>query len=229
MVRRTTLIAGLDNEIAHAIARRMAARGDRVALLAAEAPAPLPGREEAGIETLDCNLVDHAAIESALVRVEDRLGPLDYLVFGTRAPGRQAPLNATTRADWTNMVDTPLAAAFQLCQATMPRLAARKHGSVLFLLSDYAIIGLRDGAAFAASQAALYAFAKSMAREFAPGGIRVNCLGTGWMPAGHSGEVPMGRPARPDEVAAAADFLLSDRASYITGQLLQPNGGSVMW
>jgi NAD(P)-dependent dehydrogenase (short-subunit alcohol dehydrogenase family) len=229
MVSRATLIAGLDHEIAHAIARRMAARGDHVALMGAEDPAPTLGRDVAGLEMLRCSLADRSAVESALVRVEDRLGPLHHLIFGTSPPGRLLPLDATTRAVWTNTVDAALVAAWHLCQATMPRLTARKHASVLFILSDYAVIGLRDGAAFAASQAALYAFAKSLAREFAPAGIRVNCLGIAWMPAGRSEEVPLGRPGRPDDVAAAADFLLSDRASYISGQLLQPNGGRVMW
>jgi 3-oxoacyl-[acyl-carrier protein] reductase len=189
----------------------------------------MTGAEEAGTEILDCNLLDRAAIESALVHVEDRLGQIDHLVFGTSVPGRQAPLDATTRANWENAVGAPLTAAFHLCQAAMSRFTERKRGSLLFVLSDYAIIGLRDGAAFAASQTALYSFAKSVAREFAPAGIRVNCLGVGWTPAGPDSDIPMGRPARPDDIAAVADFLLSDRASYITGQLVQPNGGRVMW
>jgi NAD(P)-dependent dehydrogenase (short-subunit alcohol dehydrogenase family) len=198
-----------------------------VALLGSEAP--LPGQEQGGIETVACDLTNRIAIESALVRIEDRLGPLEHLLLGTDAPGRQAPLHAATRADWANAVDAPLAAAFHLCQAALARLATRRQGSLLFVLSDYAIIGLRDGAAFAAGQAALYSFAKSLAREFAPLGIRVNCVGTGWMPAAQSGVVPMGRPAGAEDAAAAADYLLSDRASYVTGQLLQPNGGRVMW
>jgi 3-oxoacyl-[acyl-carrier protein] reductase len=229
MVSQATVIAGLDKDIAQAIALRMAARGDRVALMGADDAARMTGSEPAGIEILDCDLLDPAAIESALARAEDRLGPLDHLVLGTGVPGLQAPLNATTRADWENAVDAMLTVAFHLCRAALPRLTTRKRGSLLFVLSDYAIIGLRDGAAFAAGQTALYSFAKSIAREFAPAGIRVNCLGMGWTPTGADGEVPMGRPGRPDDVAAVADFLLSDRASYLTGQLLQPNGGRVMW
>jgi NAD(P)-dependent dehydrogenase (short-subunit alcohol dehydrogenase family) len=229
VVSRATLMAGLDHEIAVAVARRMAARGDRVACIGAKAGAPARNRDVVDLEMTGVSLLDRAAVESAIVHVEDRLGPLRHLIFATSSPHRMSPLETTSRADWTDAVDVPLAAALQLCQATMPRFAARKYGSVLFLLSDYAVIGLNDGAAFAAGQAALYSFAKSLAREFAAAGIRVNCLGSGWMPAEQAGQVPLRRPAQPDDVAAVAEFLLSDSASYITGQLLQPNGGRVMW
>jgi 3-oxoacyl-[acyl-carrier protein] reductase len=147
------------------------------------------------------------------------------------APSRQTPLGAITQSDWTAAVNGPLLSAFHLCQAAIPRLMARRQGSLLFIISDYAIIGCRDDAPFAALQTALYSFAKSIAREFAPAGIRVNCLGSARIAGNDNGSqpVPMGRPGRPREIAAVADFLLSNRASYITGQLLQPNGGRVMW
>jgi NAD(P)-dependent dehydrogenase (short-subunit alcohol dehydrogenase family) len=171
------------------------------------------------------------AIEAAIARVEDRLPPLAHAIFHLAAPSRQAPLGAITQSDWMAAVNGPLLSAFHLCQAAIPRLTARRQGSLLFLLSDYAIVGCRDDAPFAALQTALYSFAKSIAREFAPAGIRVNCLGTGWIAGNDIGSqpVPMSRPGRPQEIAAVADFLLSNRASYITGQLLQPNGGRVMW
>jgi NAD(P)-dependent dehydrogenase (short-subunit alcohol dehydrogenase family) len=168
MVSRVNLMAGLDHQIALAIVRRMAARGDRLALVGTEEGTPALSRDVVNMEMTRCSLSDRPAVESAIVRIEDRLGPLHHLIFGTSPPHRQAPLDATSRADWTDAIDAPLAAALRLCQAIMPRFAARKHGSVLFLLSDYAIIGLRDGAAFAAGQAALYSFAKSLA-WFYPG------------------------------------------------------------
>jgi 3-oxoacyl-[acyl-carrier protein] reductase len=208
---------------------QIAARGHSIAVMGTEDPAPLLDWGGADVEILKCNLADRSAIESALVHIEDHLGPLEHLILGIGPLGRQAPLDATTRPDWAEVVVAPLTAAFHLCQAAMTRFTARKRGNVIFLLSDYAIVGLRDGAAFAASQAALYAFAKSIAREFVSAGIRVNCLGVGLIPDWQSAEIPIGRPAQPDDVAAVAAFLHSDRASYITGQLLQPNGGRVMW
>jgi 2-hydroxycyclohexanecarboxyl-CoA dehydrogenase len=227
MVGRATVIAAVEPAIARTIAQRRAARGDGVVLLAASPS----GQEQParGIETMACDLADRAAIEAALARIEDRLGPIASVVLGPHAPDRQATLGEVSRAQWTSAVDAPLNTAFHLCQAALVRLAARKAGSLVFVLSDYAIVGLREGAPFAAGQTALYSFAKAIAREFAPLGIRINCVGSGWMPPGTNADSPIGRAARPDDVAAAADFLLSDGAGYITGQLLQPNGGRVMW
>lgn len=229
----TVLLAGPGGEIGGAIAARLAARGDCIALMGAEASAlaaALAG-QGAQVESVGADIADRTAIEVAIARVEDRLPPLAHVVLLLAPPARQAPLGAVTRADWMAAVDAPLLSAFHLCQSAIPRLMVRQQGSLLFVLSDYAIVGLRDCAPFAASQTALYSFAKSVAREFAPAGIRVNCLGTGWMVREQGGTqlVPMGRPGRPEEIAAVADFLLSSRASYITGQLLQPNGGRVMW
>ena len=229
----TVLLTGSGGEIGGAIAARLAARGDCIALMGTEAGALAASlaRQGARVEGVDADIADRVAIEAAVTRVEDRLPPLAHVVFLLAAPSRQAPLGTITRSDWTAAVNRPLLLAFHLCQAAIPRLAARRQGSLLFILSDYAIVGCRDDAPFAALQTSLYSFAKSIAREFAPAGIRVNCLGSGWIAGDDSGSqvVPMGRPGRPQEIAAVADFLLSNRASYITGQLLQPNGGRVMW
>lgn len=226
MVSNVSAIAGVQAPIAQSIAQRLRARGNRVVLVG-DISESNPARKADDVDTVACRLSDRPAIESALADIQDRIGPLEHLVIGSATPGRLASLSAATRADWAKEVEAPLITAFHLCQAVMPRLMARKRGSLLFVLSDYAIVGLRDGTPFAAGQTALYSFAKGVAREFAPMGIRVNCVGTGWSPATEG--IPLGRQTEPDDVAAAADYLLSDRASYVTAQLLQPNGGRVMW
>jgi NAD(P)-dependent dehydrogenase (short-subunit alcohol dehydrogenase family) len=229
----TVLLAGSGGEIGGAIAARLAARGDCIALMGSEACALAASLalQGARVESVGADIADRVAIEAAIARVEDRLPPLAHVVFLLAAPSRQTPLGAITQSDWTAAVNGPLLSAFHLCQAAIPRLMARRQGSLLFIISDYAIIGCRDDAPFAALPTALYSFAKSIAREFAPAGIRVNCLGSARIAGNDNGSqpVPMGRPGRPREIAAVADFLLSNRASYITGQLLQPNGGRVMW
>jgi NAD(P)-dependent dehydrogenase (short-subunit alcohol dehydrogenase family) len=233
--RSATLLTGLDDGIGRAIARRMASRGDGIALLGAKACTIAPWLRENAVpvECLGIDSADHAAVEEAIVRAEERLGPVKRLVCGVEAPEHRAPLDATTLSDWASTVEAPLERALQVCQAALPRLKASSEGSILFILSDYAVIGLRGGAAIAAGHSALYSFAKCLAREFAPAGIRVNAVAAGTMIDGNSWPegvpAPMGRIVRPEEVAATADFLLGARASYITGQLVQPNGGRVMW
>jgi 2-hydroxycyclohexanecarboxyl-CoA dehydrogenase len=230
--RSATLLTGLGDGIGRAIARRMALRGDGIALLGAKARTIAPWLRDnaAPVECLEIDFADHVAVEEAIARVEERLGALKRLVCGVEAREHRAPLIATTLADWAAIVEAPLVRALQVCQSALPRLEVSKEGSILFILSDYAVIGLRGGAAIAAGHSALYSFAKCLAREFAPAGIRVNAVAAGTMTDGDSGAMPapIGRNVRPEEVAAIADFLLGTRASYITGQLVQPNGGRVM-
>ena len=233
--RSATLLTGLDDGIraryrsAHGFARRWHCLAGRQSMHnCTMAPRECRPRGMPGDR-----FADHAAVEEVIVRAEARLGPVKRLVCGVEAPEHRAPLDATTLSDWASTVEAPLERALQVCQAALPHLKASSEGSILFILSDYAVIGLRGGAAIAAGHSALYSFAKCLAREFAPAGIRVNAVAAGTMIDGNSGPegvpAPMGRIVRPEEVAAAADFLLGARASYITGQLVQPNGGRVMW
>jgi NAD(P)-dependent dehydrogenase (short-subunit alcohol dehydrogenase family) len=112
--------------------------------------------------------------------------------------------------------------------------------------SDYAVKGMVRGAAYAAAKSAVFSLTKSLAMEFVSHGIRVNALGPGpidtpLLRAGREGaeweraaaarveQVPMGRLGRPEEIAAVLDFLLSEKSSYITGQIIHPNGGQLSW
>jgi NAD(P)-dependent dehydrogenase (short-subunit alcohol dehydrogenase family) len=125
-------------------------------------------------------------------------------------------------------------------------MRARGRGAILMMSSDFAIIGMQGAAAYAAAKTAVYSLAKSLALAFAADGIRVNALGPGpidtpLLRAGRSTDewerlqqrfietLPMHRLGRPEEIAAVADFLLSDRSSYITGQIIHPNGGQLSW
>ena len=144
------------------------------------------------------------------------------------------------------MIDTHAKGTFLCCQAVLSRMVPRKTGAIVTMSSDFAVMAVPNGAAYCAAKSAIYSMTKSLALEFAGDGIRVNALGPGPIdtPILRSGRseqeyqearvtiaerLPLGRLGRPEEVAACADFLLSERASYINGQIIHPNGGQQTW
>ncbi len=145
-----------------------------------------------------------------------------------------------------SVIETHVKGGFLVTQAVLPQMVERRAGSIVIMSSDYAVKGMRNGAAYAAAKTALYSLCKTLAGEFAPFGIRVNAVGPGpidtpLLRRGRSPaqwedhkqarvqSVPMKRLGQPEEVAALVDFLLGPRSSYITGQLIHPNGGQISW
>lgn len=185
-----------------------------------------------------------AAVRQAVARISRDIGPVRYL-FSNAGINIRQNIEDITLADWNAMMNTHVRGGFLAAQAVLPRMLADRRGGIVFTSSDFAVIGMARGAAYAAAKTALYSLAKSLALECAPFGVRVNAIGPGpidtpllrnrpapeWQQAQErfARIVPMRRLGTPDEVAACVDFLLSERASFVNGQLLHPNGGQVMW
>jgi NAD(P)-dependent dehydrogenase (short-subunit alcohol dehydrogenase family) len=196
-------------------------------------------------ETHQVDVRDRGGVQRACGMIRDQLGGIDYL-FSNAGVVRHHPVATMPVLDWNLVIGTHLTGTFHLCQVALPHMVEKGRGAIVVTSSDYAIIGMRNGANYSAAKTGLYSLAKCLALEFAPYGIRVNAIGPGpidtpllrhgrtgtaWEEAArhYQAEVPMQRLGQPEEVAAVVDFLLSDRAAYITGQLVQPNGGQVMW
>ncbi len=169
-----------------------------------------------------------------------------HALFCNAGISPKKPFEDWTEADWDAVIHTHVKGVFLCTQAYLPQMCARKDGAIVTSGSDYSIVGHVQGSGYAAAKAGIYSLTKSIALEFAPFNIRCNSVGPGpietplirkamndeqWAKhkAQRGDRVPMGRMGKPEEVASVVDFLVSDRAAYITGQIIHPNGGCVMW
>ncbi len=190
--------------------------------------------------------VSHRASVAAMVASARKAnGPVTAL-FANAGINRRAPVDLIREEDWDLMMATHVKGVMLCCQAVLPDMVAGGGGAIVNTSSDFAIMGVAGNATYTSAKTAIYSFTKSIALELAPHKIRVNAIGPGpidtpLLASGRSSGqhaelkekfarlLPLGRMGTPEEVAVVVDFLLSEKASYITGQLVHPNGGQLMW
>lgn len=183
--------------------------------------------------------VSRAASVATLVDTVLAHGPIDILVNNAGII-QEKPFLETTEEDWDRMLDIDLKAVFLMCRAVLPGMVARGSGVVVNIASDLGILGRAGFAPYCTAKAGVIGLTRSLAREFAPA-IRVNAIAPGPVDTAMvslqsmSAEtielelaIPQHRFAQPQEIAATALFLASDLSRFYCGQVLGPNGGSVM-
>jgi 3-oxoacyl-[acyl-carrier protein] reductase len=238
------LVTGASQGIGRAVALKLAAEGATVAVAArneaklAETVAAIQATGgEAQAFSLD--VTSEEAIKASVKTIIAQLGKIDILVNNAGIT-RDTLLLRMKRADWDDVLATNLTAPCLLTQAVISSMMKQRWGRIINMASVNGQMGAPGQANYAASKAGLIGLTLSMAREFASRGITANAVAPGWietpMTTDLSDElketmrkaVPLGRAGTPEDVANAVRFLASDEASYITGTVLEVNGGMLM-
>jgi NAD(P)-dependent dehydrogenase (short-subunit alcohol dehydrogenase family) len=178
-------------------------------------------------------------VRAAVEQAERTLGPIDVLV-NNAGLAWQATFLEMPEADWDRMLAVHLKGAYNCTRAVLPGMLERRWGRIVSLSSIAGLGGTGRSVAYATAKAALIGFTKSLAREVAPHGITVNAVAPGFIatpmtstwPADRRArvaeETPVRREGTPEDIAYAIAYLASEEASFVTGQVLSPNGGRYM-
>lgn len=227
---RTVLVTGGNRGIGLAIAQAFAKQGDRVAVTYRGGEAP------GGLFGVKCDVTDAESVDAAFAAIEAELGPVEVLVANAGITD-DTLIMRMSEEQFTRVLDTNLTGAFRVAKRASTKMLRAKWGRMIFISS---VVGLAGGAGqvnYAASKAGLVGVARSITRELGSRNITANVVAPGFidtdMTAALSEErraeirkqIPAGRMASPEEVAAAVTWLASDAAGYISGAVVPVDGG----
>jgi 3-oxoacyl-[acyl-carrier protein] reductase len=240
--RRSAIVTGASRGIGQAVAVQLAAEGYDIAFCYRE-------RGDAALETerlvrehgvacyhAPCDVADASAVEAFVKAAEAELGPT-YALVNSAGIVRDSPLVLMSPGAWTEVIDTNLTGTFNFCRPVVFGMMKRRQGVVVNISSVAGVYGNAAQTNYAASKAGIHGLSKSLAKEVAKSGIRVNVVAPGFietdMTAGLSDKVraealkivPMRKFGTSQQVADLVTFLVSERGGYITGQVIQVDGG----
>ena len=225
---RTAIVTGGAAGIGAAIVQRFKDEGTRAEVFDLNASPAL-------------DITDYAAVQSAV----ERVGPVDILV-NNAGWDLFRPFLKTDPAFWQKIISINLVGAMNVLHCVLPGMAERGHGKVVNVASDAGRVGSSGEAPYSACKGGLIALTKTLAREFAAKGVRLNVICPGLTETGmleqfmqgagnpdklreaYRRAVPIGRLGKPEDIAGAVLFLSSDDAEFITGQVLSVSGGLTM-
>jgi NAD(P)-dependent dehydrogenase (short-subunit alcohol dehydrogenase family) len=245
---RVVVVTGAASGIGLGITRMFAGNGHPVAMLDIDEQAL--ERESAVLRKSGARLLAHRVdvcsrgqVEAAYAAVRKQLGPIT-IVIANAGISSAADFQSMAVETWQRMIDVNLTGVFHTLQPALSDMVAAKWGRMVTISSQAAQSGAQDRAHYAASKAGVIGLTRSLARELARHGITVNTIPPSLVdtPLARQGvrsgqvppleviaqAIPISRPGTPEDIAGACEFLCSDKASYITGQEINVNGGTWM-
>jgi len=243
-VRRAVVTGGAQG-IGAAIGARLAADGLDVVLLDRDGPGVVAQAAELSVAGggrvigLRCDVANRAEVAETVAQAADLLGGLDTVVTNAGI-ARDAFIHKMTDSDWDDVLAVHLTGTFATIRAAAPFLRAAGPGRVVTISSISAAMGNLGQANYTAAKGGIVSLTKTLAREFARAGTTVNCIRPGFIDtpmtrsvpesarAALLANIPLQRAGRPEEIAGAVSFLVSDDAAFMTGAVLDVNGGDYM-
>lgn len=238
---KTALVTGATGGIGAAIARALHKQGATVAISGTRAEVLEALKAELGerAHVLASNLGNPEEVEKLVPAAEAAMGALDILINNAGIT-RDGLAMRMKDEDWAQVIDVNLTAGFRLARAAMRGMMKRRFGRIIGITSVVGVTGNAGQANYAASKAGMIGMTKALAQELASRNVTVNCIAPGFISTPMTdalndkqkeaiiAKVPAGRLGTSDDVAAAALYLASAEAAYITGQTLHVNGGMAM-
>ena len=186
---------------------------------------------------LEADVSDGQAVQAMISEAEAQFGRIDILINNAGIEQGGALLETQER-EWDRVLAVNLKGQFLVSQAVVPGMIRRSFGRIVNVSSELALVGRPGASAYVASKAGVIGLTKALARELAPHGILVNCVAPGptdtdLLSADERdpekvGAIPLGRIGQPEDIAAAIYFLVSADSTWMTGQVISPNGGTVI-
>ena len=242
---RVALVTGASRGIGRAIAAELAEEGYAVCINylehRKEAEALAEDIRSRGSQAIvvQADVSDRAAVEAMARAAEEALGPVNLLVNNAGIAG-QIQFQDITDEQWNRYLGVNLGGARNTIQAVLPHMLHEKAGCIVNISSIWGLRGASCEVAYACTKAAIVGLTRSLALELAPSHIRVNCVAPGVINTDMvqvlgqetlrelAQETPLGRLGTPEDIAHAVAFLASDKASFLTGQILAADGGFIV-
>lgn len=233
---RSVLVTGGNRGIGLAIATAFAAQGDQVAVTHRGQAGSVPGGLPGELLPVQCDVTDVDAVDAAFSEVEDKHGPVQVLVSNAGITD-DGLLMRMSEDSFTKVIDANLTAAYRVAKRASRGMLKARGGRMVFVSSVVGLLGSAGQVNYAASKAGLVGLSRSIARELGSRGITANVVAPGFvdtdmtrgLPDARREEilkqVPLGRYATVEEVAAAVTWLGSDAAGYVTGAVIPVDGG----